>query len=61
MFLNACATKDLLLSIDPDRLAQRQERMELQRRRMQEAVNASAAEHAEKMKEVRVASLQNHF
>ena len=35
-------------------MAERHEKMELQRRRMQEAVNASAAEHAEKTKEVRV-------
>ena len=44
----------LLVSIDPTRLARTQENMELSRRRMQEAVDAKAAEHAEKMKEVSI-------
>ena len=44
----------LLVSIDPARLARTQENMELSRRRMQEAVDAKAAEHAEKMKEVSI-------
>jgi hypothetical protein len=44
----------LLVSIDPARLARSQENMEQSRRRMQEAVNARAAEHTEKMNEVSV-------
>jgi hypothetical protein len=44
----------LLVSIDPARLARSQENMELSRRRLQEAVNARAAEHTEKMNEVSV-------
>jgi hypothetical protein len=49
-----------MVLIDPARLARTQENMEISRRRMQESVNAKAAEHAEKMKEVSVWYSSHH-
>lgn len=47
------------MSIDPSRLARSYENMQQARRRMQEVVNARAAEHAEKMKEVSTSDSSN--
>lgn len=44
--------------LDPQRLARTQENMVLSRRRMQEEVNAKAAQRAEKMKEVNMSTFQ---